>query len=97
MKLQNHFIFEFLIFLGEISPVKKKGAVEEFVQENTSPYLPRQCFPITTGLHPPWRLQLSPALLDELRLHFLDELSSSFVDELFAAGGGREVGERCCL
>jgi hypothetical protein len=51
-KLQNHFIFELLISLfGEISPVKKKKAVKEFVQENTSPDLPRQCFPITTGLH----------------------------------------------
>jgi hypothetical protein len=56
-RLKNFKIISFSNFLislfGEISPVKKKKkAVEEFVQENTSPYLPRQCFPITTGLHP---------------------------------------------
>jgi hypothetical protein len=53
-KLQNHFIFEIFnfAFWGNFASYFLQKAVEEFVQESTSPYLPRQCFPITTGLHP---------------------------------------------
>jgi hypothetical protein len=48
-------------------------------------------FPNHNGTSPPWRHQLSPALLDdELRLHFLDELALLLLMNFLWLGVGGE-------